>query len=385
MALNLIRNARVFFTTNVDTTTGAVATSSHTSGATTEIQVLDGLSFSQNTTQETVTVNEAGATPVRGQISYNTGLDPVDWSFSTYMRPSKDGTNHTCEERVLWNAMASTAAVGTANAGWTSGSASGVATWDNSNFHTLQKFGLIIAIEGGATYRIDNCAVESASIDFAIDGIATIAWSGRGTKMVQDTNSVTFAAATSSVSTVTGAITGAVRIKDIASNKYIANKLSTATVFKGIGGTAIGNNNSWTVPITGGNITIANNLTYLTPATVGVVNEPCAHFNGTRTVTGNLTAYLKTGNSQDTGNLLTTLLGQNTDDTNKYRVQVILGGNSSTTTRVEVNVPAAQIQVPQINTEQLVTTTINFTGQPYTNTEYDIEKSNELELRYYAP
>jgi len=80
MAVNLIRNSRVFFTTNVDSY-GRVkigtlkdGTSPMTTSNTWEIQVLDSLTFSQNTTQDTVTLNEAGAAPSRGQRSFNTAL-----------------------------------------------------------------------------------------------------------------------------------------------------------------------------------------------------------------------------------------------------------------------------------------------------------------------
>jgi len=77
MALNLIRNARMFFTTNISST-GIVQASGFTNANTFEIQVLDGLSFSQNTTTETITVNEAGDSPIRGQRQFNTALDPAE-------------------------------------------------------------------------------------------------------------------------------------------------------------------------------------------------------------------------------------------------------------------------------------------------------------------
>ena len=78
MAVNLLRNTKVFFTTNLDSDfkvrdTGTAFTAENTF----EIQVLDGFSFSQNTTTETVELNEAGATPNRGQRAFNTALDPV--------------------------------------------------------------------------------------------------------------------------------------------------------------------------------------------------------------------------------------------------------------------------------------------------------------------
>jgi hypothetical protein len=86
MALNLIRNSRVFFTTNL-TSSNNVAATGFLNTNTFELQVQDGFSFSQNTGTETITLNEAGSAPVRGQRSFNTSLDPVDWSFATYIRP----------------------------------------------------------------------------------------------------------------------------------------------------------------------------------------------------------------------------------------------------------------------------------------------------------
>ena len=85
MALNLVRNSRVFFTSNVDSSTGVVATTGFTAANTYEIQVLDGFTFSQNTNADTVTISEAGVAPVRGQRAFNTSLAPVDFSFSNYL------------------------------------------------------------------------------------------------------------------------------------------------------------------------------------------------------------------------------------------------------------------------------------------------------------
>ena len=51
-------------------------------------------------------------------------------------------------------------------------------------------------------------------------------------------------------------------------------------------------NTTYSVTLTGGNITIENNLTYLTPETLGSVNLPLGHVMGTRSVSGNFTCYL---------------------------------------------------------------------------------------------
>ena len=119
----LLRNSRLFFTTNVDTlgeiqTGGASITSSNTF----EIQVLEGFSFSQGTQQSTIQVSEAGTDPSRGQRAFNVALDPVDVSFSTYVRPYNNSGTITAEESVLWNALLSSAPIDAGNYQATAGS-----------------------------------------------------------------------------------------------------------------------------------------------------------------------------------------------------------------------------------------------------------------------
>ena len=109
---NLVRNSRVFFTTNVNATTGKAQDSNYTTTNAQELSILDGFSFSQTTTADTITLNEAGNAPVRGQRSFNTTLNPVDFSFSTYLRPNLSSTLIKAEEACLWNALFGNVAIG---------------------------------------------------------------------------------------------------------------------------------------------------------------------------------------------------------------------------------------------------------------------------------
>lgn len=392
MALNLIRNSRVFFTTNVNSA-GVVQTTGLTKLNTYEIQVQDGFSFSQNTTQETVTLNEGGATPIRGQRSFNTTLEPVDWSFTTYIRPKfEEGTVQNvspdaddfigAEESVLWNALAGTGAIGGAGAGWTATvglTPVSTVAFGNSNAHQLQKFGLIIVFEAVA-YVIDNCAIESASIDFGLDAIASVAWTGRGTAMRQ-LSAVTVAddAANGEVD-FTGGLTGSAKIKDT-NAKYIANKLSTMslsrTTFQGQGA------KTYTVALTGGNLTIANNLTFLTPANLGVVNQAVTYFTGTRAITASVTAYLKTG-TNESSTLLNDLLASSAgDDENQFACTIELGG-STNSNKVVLDMPFTMVGIPSITSEQVISTSINLMPQAGSTSAYNIENTNELTVKYYA-
>lgn len=373
MAVNLLRNTKVFFTTHLDSNNNVNTSSAFSATDTYEIQVLDGFSFSQNTTTETVQLNESGATPNRGQRSFNTALEPVDFSFSTYIRPKLVSSKVEAEESVLWNALAS--GRGGSNA-WTS-AASSTVSFSGSNAHQLLAFGLIIMVDG-VTYLIDNCAMEQASIDFGLDALATIAWTGKGTRIRQVTG-ITYDGIggfedAGGADTTWDGSTAAVKVTDA---KYIANKLSVVSINANINQTS----SMLSLPITGGNITFANNITYLTPANLGVVNSPVTYFTGTRAISGSLTAYLR--GTGTTGNILNTMLSNATTSIDPaYTIKIQIGGSGGT--HVDVDLPAAMLAMPTIATEQVVSTTINFTAQGYTDTAYNIEATNEASITYVA-
>jgi hypothetical protein len=432
MAFNLIRNSRVFYTSNVDATTGAVKTTGFTTTNTREIQVLEGFSFSQNTTSETVTLNEAGAAPVRGQRSFNTALDPADFSFTTYMRPQDGGTNITAEECVLWNAMFSATEVGTtgtlhqagafvpgqnytivsldnsaggattsftsigasANTVGTRFTATGVGTgtgsarvttqaWvdgpvtanlivANSDKHQLLAFGMIIVVDE-TTFVIDNCVLNTATIDFGLDAIASVQWAGQGGTLRQITSPNLTVAGTFS-----GSVSGSY-LQKVTTCPYIANKLSVVTLDEGIGagGTA------YTVPITGGSLTISNNVTYLTPANLATVNKPVTYFTSTRAISGSLNAYLRTGTGFTADLMQTMLTNSATAVSPAFFMNISIGGTG--TTKVDFTMPAVVLTIPTVNAEQVVSTTINFTAQGSTSSAFDIGAANELSITYTTP
>lgn len=486
MAINLSRNTKVYFTTNVSAATGIItdANSGFTASNTFEVQVQDGYSFAQTTNQTTIQVSEAGSTPSRGQRAFNTSLAPVDWSFSTYIRPYIASTFISPAEKVLWNALlgestlddtglaitsltrvAGTAPVIAATASpfativtatpiqrTVSGTAAAVVVNDvinlngfadpslnesvlvsavtgtgpttytvefatapattvvatptvgsakaytgqwaksttaNSNFsyvstmgagkNQLQKFGLIFVVDN-AVYGVDNCALDQVSIDFGLDAIAMCAWTGKGTALKQLANIPGSALSSTGTPIATLAQTSA---------NYITNKLSTLKLQSNIGGDEYTGSTKYTIPITGGNITIANNLNYLTPVNLAVVNTPIGYYTGQRAVTGNVTAYLRTGGTNDSGTLLSTLLAAASSTTEpKYKVQLEMGG-ASAANRVEFEMPGVVLQIPAVNVADIVATTINFSAQGFdpsltTAQTFDITKNNELVIRYFS-
>ena len=258
-----------------------------------------------------------------------------------------------------------------------------------SNRNQLQPFGMIMVVDN-ATYLIDNCAMDQAVLDFGLDGIAMIAWTGKGTALrsLSDADTVMFGSGNNFAATVAAVspITGAYLAKDTTA-QFITNKLSTvalqSTIF-GVGSGAV----NYTLALTGGSVTIANGITFVTPANLGIVNKPIGYFTGTRAVTGSLTAYLRTG-SVGTAELLRTLLANSSTDTDpEFRVLVDVGG-SSNGTRVAVEIPAAMVQIPTIDAQAVMSTNITFTGQgssyaAQASAAYDIESPSEINFKYFA-
>lgn len=194
MARSLSRNTKLYASTL--TKSGFSVANADTSN-TFELKVLDGYSFSQDASNIEVGVNEAGTNPVRGTLSFNTALNPVDVSFSTYVRPYDNTTTGDCVERILWASAMGTAtglansptagAVPAADATYASDATSMTFGVNTSNANELLPLTLFFVLEN-TTYTVEEFNVSTAEVDFSIDGIATINWSGNGSRVTEDTD-----------------------------------------------------------------------------------------------------------------------------------------------------------------------------------------------------
>ena len=193
-------------------------------GALWEIPVLDGYSFSQTTNTSEIALAEmesSAGISRRGRRMFTDSLAPAEWSFSTYARPFKSlaggsgsvtGSQaadaaaevHAVEE-VLWasmfgadkvlsnNFVRNIQPVGGADASVITASAtSSTVTIGESNRSALHSFTLFFLIDTATSnpllYRMPEAIVNEASVDFDVDGIATINWSGFA-KEIQDNSS----------------------------------------------------------------------------------------------------------------------------------------------------------------------------------------------------
>lgn len=464
MARNLTRNTKVYISNQ---SVFATCDSSNTW----EVKVLDGYSFSQPTTTEDIQISEAGTSPIRGQKTFNVSQDPVEVSMSTYMRPYDNSASLIdAPERILWASLAGRLATVTDGNGdmitttpgngnpieqRASGSAANASDgmkidFEESDSNELGKLTIWFHLEN-ITYRVDNVNISTAEIDFAIDSIAMISWSGMGTSL----NEIV-AADHTTMSAWTGGTGGANDFRAVpatTSTSFLRNKLSTITLENNnvssvtlysststggstttledsgqtfiadaivVAGDYIRNTANgetaviasfteteitiegvWTAPssdayviidsllnagqtytlaITGGTLTVENNMEFLTPEELGVVNQPLTGFANSRGITGNITAYLNTG-FYGTSALLQDLLEDINNVTNSYNFLLSMGGTGTAVKRVDLALATAQLSVPAVNVEDVIATEITFSGQGSAGA---LENQDELVVYYHS-
>ena len=370
-----------------------------------EIPVLDGFSYTQSTNSSEITLNEATDTSGnsrRERLVFNDSLAPAEWSFSTYLRPfntagggipgngiADDTANivHAVEE-VLWacmfgsssqaytppNAAVPAAFTDAVTFGAQNPGPGTVINLNSSNKSVLKTFSIYFHLgdnSGGTNdiwHKVNSACVNEATIDFDIDGIATIQWSGYG----------------SSISDVAAPTLTNVINEDInATDNYIRNRLSTITM----DGTAMaggGYDNAYDIILTGGSININNNISYLTPETLGSVNQPLGHVTGSRTIGGNFTCYLGLDDVADPPGDPTDLWADIYADLTRIQgawdVAISVGGPAgSGNPTVVFDAPKVHFELPAIGVEDILTLDVNFHVLPS-----DIGAADEITLTYDA-
>lgn len=352
-------------------------------GAIWEIPVLDGFSFSQATNTSEVTLNEMSAgsnVSRRGRKMFTDSYAPAEWSFSTYARPFKsaDGyvayasaaaDKHSAVEEVLWAMMAGQAQytvpdITPTEAAWgdaiTKGDDDMDIVFTASNKTTLGKANIYFQLGGQSaestiTYKVSNCCINEAGIDFDIDGIATINWSGMGTIITEQASPPTVSRKEAISST----------------GNFIRNRLTELTAVSSVSGSSI----TYALTLTGGSITISNNMTFLTPETLGIINQPLDHVTGTRTVSGSFTCYLSNVNNGSM-DLWQDVIGATSIVTNSADLTFKIGG-ASNSPRVEFDMPSCHLEVPTHSIEDIISLEMSFHALGT-----DIESADELSIKY---
>lgn len=365
-----------------------------------EVPILDGFSFSQATTASEVTLAEMeNATGVsrRSKKVFNDALAPVEWSFSTYSRPfmsaagggtDADGAARThAVEEVMWALLAGQAyydpvtydfkdqAAGTPYFTWASDAGVNdelTIDWASSNKSTLGTARLIFQVGSGAGikyYEITGSVCNEATIDFDIDGIAMVNWSGFGSVLAETTAPTV---------DVAEAITS--------TNNFIRNRLTQLTIAPNKTGDDTGNyllaqetqmEDAYAITLTGGNITISNNITFITPEELGFVNYPIGHVTGNRSFGGNFTCYLDWADagSDESADFWQDMAGLTDVVTHSFNLEFAIGGTAEP--KMTVKMPTSHVEIPTHSIEDVISLETNFTGLA---TSFDL--ANEATVVY---
>lgn len=345
-----------------------------------EIPVLDGFSFSQATNTTEVTIAEmvdGSGESRRGRLAFNDSMNPAEWSFSTYARPSIVATKHRAAEEVLWAMMAGANTYDAAGpAIFDRGGATATGTSDttdldfsfaNSNILEFADANIYFRFpsndaggsDGDVYYKCTGAVVDSANLTFDLDGITTIEWSGFANKLEE----------------VSAPTLGTPVAHNLTSTtNFIRNRLTTLVLdaTDGQGGSI--EDSAYSLVLTGGSINISNNISFITPSSIGVVNLPLGHVSGTRSVTGNFTCYLS-GDTRGSADLYEDLLSSSGVVQNEFALTFNVGG--STAPKMSFSVPQAMLEVPTHSVEDVISVEVNFHGLPS-----DIANTDEVTITY---
>lgn len=397
--LNLQRNTKVFIST-VDLASGGAVTSVVPAN-TWQVEILAGYAVSQAAATQDITSLESGTSPDRSQQRFNTALNPVDWNFQAYLKPTgmnktsgstgkhASGNSMPVADWFMWQAMMS-------NVSWASGSALR-SNWQDdgkfalaeragasnsyphsANFSTASEYHLYFQMDN-VVYQVANATVNQGSIDAAIDGIATTTWTGFGTNLIELRNDArnnaisVFGGVLNSGSSATAnsnayALTAQAAYHpwnsynvagSISSASFIKNRLSTITIQHAP--SASGAGVTFTFPVTALSFDYNNNITYLTPEELASLNSPIGQFAGARAITGSLSAYLRSGSS-DTAQFLKQVV-EDTRTTSAATSNANLRIGGSTAPYFAINMPAVAFELPTHAVEDIIGISVNFLAQ----------------------
>jgi hypothetical protein len=397
-SLNLQRNSEVFFST-VDilgTTSGAASVAvAMTPANTWKLEVLAGFAATSTSATQDITSLESGLSPDRSQQRFNTAINPVDWNIQVYMRPTgvettgaangtvaktnESGNTKPLADWYMWQALVSSTLAATKS------QVAATRVAEQSIWQT------------GGTLKTNTIAagtrIHASTSNWAV---ATVTWSGFGTVMkeltgaprdiavatfggikngggtavVGNSNAHALSAASSYHPFNTMNVAGTVT-----TNSFIKNRLSAIEFHHKA--TASAADEKFTFPVTSMNFEYTNNITYLTPEQISALNEPIGQFSGTRSVTGSTTMYLRAGDLESAGFLRNISEDTRTNSAQTSNANVIIGGTTAPYVAFQMN--AAQFSFPAIQTEDVISMSVDFMAQ-----ETDANKGDGGEVEIVA-
>ena len=124
---------------------------------------------------------------------------------------------------------------------------------------------------------------------------------------------------------------------------------------------------------------MGNNVTFITPEEIGIVNTAIGHVTGTRTVSGSMNCYLSkdTGATNHSTDLWEDLKAITTVTTNSFALVFNIGGTASGVPKLSVTMPTCHLEIPTHSIEDVISVETAFNALPAT-----IDATDEVTIKY---
>lgn len=332
----------VFYKRNTNIYISKASNASANATNTVRLNVKD-FSYNHNSTVDEVSRSTLNPTEERTLNPHIASITPVNFTFTTYVLSVVD-TNVTSPEEYLWISLMGLD---------TTTSSPTQSTIDFANGNVAELPNLTIWFDqpnqSEGNYRLDNAVVDSAIINFDINGIAQVEWSGRALSITEDNTPPT--------STDRTGLTN-----------YIKNRPSTIALSM--------NAVNYTLALTGGSIRIDNQVQYYGRTKLGETTLPVGHYTGKRKVSGDLEFYMRSGTNESVDLFNTININAATtayESTYLASLTINVGGLTHNP-RLTISIPQALLSLGRQDFKELITVNIPFVAKE--------EASNYLNITY---
>lgn len=409
--LNLQRDTEIFFST-IDLAGGDSVNKMYPAN-TWRVDVLAGYSISQTLTAVDVAILEMGMFGDRSTSRFRNSIDPVEWGFSTYLRPTgiethsddTSGRVTPIADWFLWQGLLSNTSISdeitsTIYLDFETPeydsqlvtSASPISAWQpggkfelierssnsntsshTSNFESATEYHIYLKMDN-VVYQVQEAVVNELSLDAAVDGIATCNWTGFGLDLKELTgglrddfisvsggtlnNGTVVAANASSVANTQSRHYHEWATYENTESSFIVNRLSDITLTHTPAQSA---KDSYTFSTTALDFSYNNNIAYLIPEEIGRLNRPFAQSTGSRTITGSFSSYLRNmpgGTSQFVRRIAN---DPRTNIADYCSANIKVGGSSAPF--VSLFMPATHFNFPTHSVDEIVSIGSEFLAQ----------------------
>ena len=318
----------------------------HTGSTYYELVVAPGFTFNQNSTSETINATTLPLTRYIAAVpstkvveKIKTEFEPATWNFTTFVRPvaATGGPHDThnvlwryfLDNALLYDSTAHTVAKGHNNdRGFNTGGSMGF-------------FDLFFKFPDGDTFKVSNCAINSAAINMELGSITSIQWEGFGTSLDTVANfSIPSSIANSS---------------QIASaSPYAINKLSSVA-YTGVNFTL----SEFSHPMISGSVSLTNNITPISYPILGEVTKPFTFEKGMPTATGSFSGYLEGIDTETQSKKFTKSIRDSVDPIVEIDIRA---GSATTKSNIHINIPFAYLDTPTLATEGVFSFSASFSS-----------------------